>query len=73
VSAKHSVCEGELRRLSDQGVLLEFRPVGNSVKVSAIDQNTGTEVLIVGPRNAAESDLREAVIRKLKYVLEKKR
>jgi hypothetical protein len=73
VSANHSVCEGELRQLSDQGVLLEFRPVGNSVKVSAIDQNTGTEVSIVGPRNAAESDLREAVIRKLKYVLEKKR
>ena len=65
--------EGKLEQRPGEGVLLEFRALGNSVKVSAIDQITGTEVSIVGPRSASEADLRTAVVRKLKYVLNKNR
>lgn len=62
-----------MRELPEQGVLIEFRQIGNSVKVSAIDQSTGIEVSIVGPRSASEEQLRVNAIRKLKYVMEKKR
>jgi len=60
-----------VRKLPKDGVLLEFTRVGNATKVCAIDQKSGTEVSIVGPTSASEADLREVVIRKLKYVLSK--
>ena len=37
--------------------LLEFRRVGNAVKVSAIDPITGTEVSITGPASIGEAEL----------------
>jgi len=66
-----SVLGGCVPDLSEYGVLLEFTRVGNSVKVCAIDQNSGTEVTLVGPASAAEADLRQAALQKLKYVLSK--
>lgn len=53
--------------------LLEFLPVGNAVKVSAVDAVTGTEVSIVGPANASEEQLSRVAIRKLEYVLARNR
>ncbi len=50
-------------------VLFEFRKIGNSVKVSAIDPQTNTEISIVGPATAGEYALKMAAIRKLQYVL----
>lgn len=58
---------------SDRDVLLEFINVGRLVKVCAIDPRTGTEVVVVGPANAAQADLTRAAVRKLQYVLRKKR
>lgn len=52
-------------------VLFEFRKIGNSVKVSAIEPVTNTEVSIVGPASAGEHTLKMAAIRKLQYVLAK--
>ncbi len=52
-------------------VLFEFRQIGNSVKVSAIEPITNTEVSIVGPATAGEHALKMAAIRKLQYVLAK--
>ncbi len=52
--------------------LLEFRRIGNSVKVSAIDPLTAQEVSIVGPADAGQEELTRVAIRKLKYVMEKK-
>ncbi len=46
-------------------VYIEFRPVGNSVRVVAIDATTGTEVTIVGPVSAARSHLERLVLAKL--------
>lgn len=61
-----------MRELTEYGVLLEFIRMGNATKVCAIDQKSGTEVSIMGPSSASEADLREVVIRKLKYVMAKK-
>jgi hypothetical protein len=52
-------------------VLFEFKRVGNSVKVSAMDTETLTEVTMVGPVGASEAQLKTLALRKLKYMLEK--
>ena len=50
-------------------ILIEFRRVGNAVKVSALHVATDTEVSLVGDPNAGEHVLKMAAIRKLTYVL----
>ncbi len=47
--------------------------IGNSIKVCAIDTVTGTEVSIVGDPRYGEDVLQRNVLRKLNYVLSKKR
>ncbi len=54
-------------------VLFEFVVQGNSVKVTAIDPDSGTEASIVGPASAARHTLEAAAARKLLYVLKKQR
>ncbi len=53
----------------DNGVIVEFHRIGNSIKVSAIDPATLTEVSIVGAPSLSEAQLTQAVMRKLEYVL----
>ena len=53
-------------------IIIEFHQIGNSVKVSAMDPVTLTEVSIVGPANAGEEVLKRNVLRKLEFVLAKK-
>lgn len=53
----------------DADILFEFRRVGGSVKVSAIDPVSGREVSIVGPASAGEKVLAENAAKKLRYVL----
>lgn len=57
----------------DGGVIFEFINIGAYVKVSAIDTVTGTEVSIVGDPLRGEAILRRTALRKLQYVLDKKR
>lgn len=45
--------------------------MGSSVKVSAIDANTGREVSIVGPAKASRHDLERTAANKLRYVMNK--
>lgn len=52
-------------------VIFEFLSIGNSVKVTAFDTETLTEVSIVGPVTASEKQLRATALRKLEYVLER--
>lgn len=54
-------------------VLIEIQQIGNAVKVAAIDPETLTEVSIVGSPSAGEEALKRAAVRKLIWVLEKKR
>jgi uncharacterized protein DUF6898 len=59
------------KQVSLDTVLFEFVRYGNSVKVSAIDPETGTEVAIVGdPRTGIET-LKRIATRKLIYVMVK--
>jgi hypothetical protein len=57
--------------MTDAGreVLFELRQIGNSVKVTAIDVATNTEVSTVGPASAGAHGLKMAALRKLNYVL----
>ena len=53
--------------------LIEFHRVGAYVKVSAVDPDTLTEVSIVGDPSAGEAALKAAAVRKLVYVLERRK
>ena len=54
-------------------VIFEFYHVGDSVKVSAVDPITKVEVSIVGPSAAPRFILQNVALRKLKYILKKRR
>ncbi len=54
-------------------IIIEFHRIGSSVKVSSMDSATLTEVSIVGPANAGEEILKRNVLRKLEFVLAKKK
>jgi hypothetical protein len=47
-------------------VFFEFIAIGTTVKVVAIDAATGTEVSIMGPVGAAQADLEQLALSKLK-------
>lgn len=53
-------------------VIFEFVVVGNSMKVTAFDPETLTEVSIVGSPTAPEAHLRAVARRKLEYVLQRR-
>ena len=53
-------------------VIIEYCHVGNSVKVSAICEDTGVEVSIVGDPRASKGELEALAVRKLNYVMEKR-
>ena len=57
---------------ANREVLIEFRRVGSYIKVSAVDPDTLTEVAIVGDPAAGESALKQAAVRKLEYVMNRK-
>lgn len=57
----------------DDGVIFEFITIGAYVKVSAIDPVTGIEASIVGNPASGETALRRTALRKLQFVLEKRR
>jgi Domain of unknown function (DUF6898) len=53
-------------------VLYEFRREGAAVRVSAIDPETNTEVIIIGSPDAGKAALCALARRKLQYVLAKR-
>ncbi len=54
-------------------VIIEIQQIGNAVKVTAVDPETQIEVSIFGPPSAGEEMLKRTAIRKLEYVLNKRR
>lgn len=56
----------------EHGVIIEMIRDGRYVKVSAVDTRTGVEASIVGDPRRGEAALRQAAIRKLRYVMEKR-
>ena len=63
--------EGEMSKIDDDRIIIEFISVGAYVKVSAVDPVTGTEVSIVGNPMSGEETLKRTAVRKLHYVMEK--
>ena len=51
------------------GVFFEFTPIGTSVKVTAIDAASGTEVSVIGPARALQADLQQLALQKLRLRL----
>ena len=56
-----------------QGALIEFLPRGAYVKVSAVDPVSHEEVSIVGDRRRGSAALALEAVKKLEYVLGRKR
>jgi len=52
-------------------VYFEFTAIGSSVKVTAMDAATGTEVTVIGPTSAARFDLQRLALQKLRAKLKK--
>ena len=55
----------------EREVYFEFIKIGNAVKVTAIDSVTTIEVSVMGPANAAKSDLERIALRKLEARLKR--
>lgn len=58
--------------LKNREVIIEFFPVGQLVKVTAMDTATLTEVSVQGPKSAGEEALKLSGLKRLEYVLRKK-
>jgi hypothetical protein len=58
-------------KLEGREIIFEFMPVGNIMRVSAMDVATTTEVTIQGPLNAGEAVLKKNALMRLEYVLKK--
>jgi hypothetical protein len=58
-------------KLQGREIILEYQPVGNIMRVSAMDVVTMTEVSIQGPVNAGELVLKKNALARLEYVLRK--
>jgi hypothetical protein len=58
-------------KMAGREVIFEFRPVGNIMRVSAMDTATMTEIVIQGPLTAGEPVLQANALKRLEYVLRK--
>jgi len=58
--------------LKNREVIIEYAPVGNVVKVSAMDTASLTEISISGPASSPQSLLKANALKRLEYVLRKK-
>ena len=54
-------------------IYVQFQQVGKAIKVIAVDAATGTEVTVMGPTSASQSDLEALAVRKLEARLQKER
>ena len=54
-------------------VYFEFRRVGNAVRVTAVDADSGVEVVVMGPATASQTELQNLAHRKLEARLEREK
>ena len=52
-------------------IYVEFVIMGNTVKVTAIDSESGLEASVIGPAGAPRAAMADAARRKLEYVAKK--
>ena len=53
-------------------VLFEYIRQGTSVKVTAIEPETGIEAVVIVPANLSESQMQMKALQKLRYIMQKK-
>jgi len=53
-------------------VLFEFRQIGKALRITAIDPQSGIEVVMVGNPKYGQEALKRLAARKLKYVIAKR-
>ncbi|MGQ0528185.1 MAG: DUF6898 family protein [Alphaproteobacteria bacterium] len=58
--------------LKGREIIIEFHPLGQFVKVSALDVATLTEISIQGPKSAGEAILQLNALKRLEYMMKKK-
>lgn len=58
--------------LGNRHIIVEFTPVGNIMRVMAMDVITLTEITIQGPVSTSKAVLERNAIKRLEYVLKKK-
>ena len=59
-------------KMKSREVIFEFRPVGNIMRVTAMDTATLTEIMIQCPVTAGEAAFKKNALMRLEYVLRKK-
>jgi hypothetical protein len=70
----HGPETGGVSRSGSSGgeVYIEFIPVGNVMKVCAVDAATGLEVSVMGPLTASRASLQQLAVRKLQSALSRR-
>lgn len=58
--------------LQGREVIFEFLVQGQYVKITAMDVESLTEVVIQGPRRSSEAQLKNNALKRLEFVLRKK-
>lgn len=58
--------------MSEGNILLQMTVIGNSVRVVAVHEETGTEVVFVAPRGTPMPVIQSTARKKVEYVLKKK-
>ena len=53
-------------------ILFEYVRQGTSVKVTAIETNTGIEAVVIVPANLSEGQMQMKALQKLRYIMQKK-
>ena len=61
------------QRRKERDIILEYIQQGSYIKVSAIDARSGFEVSIVGDAKLSQKQLDRAAIRKLEFMMKKRR
>ncbi len=59
--------------MSDGDILFEFVQIGQQMRVAAIDEATGTEVIVISPLNATRLQMQRVAMAKLRRKLEQGR
>lgn len=58
--------------LQNREIIFEFAPIGQYMKITAMDVESLTEVVIQGPLTAPEAMLKKNALKRLEFVLRKK-
>jgi hypothetical protein len=57
--------------MSGKEIFVEFVILGNTLKATAIDAESGLEASVIGPAGAARAAMADAARRKLEFLLKK--